>query len=193
MYSGVPCFWVEPNGKADRTLRRYGGKGCPAGHGDYHGASVNIGQFDVVLSEPDPENGVRYIAAISSDEYLGDPRWPTHCECGYAFQADDKWQVNQHELYQAEDGRQTHITKVFGKEPLPGAMFQTFWRPELRKEDGLAISVVCPNGEVWCIDEEASSGGHWTREGTPPNLTVSPSIIAGDYHGHLQNGAFTDG
>jgi hypothetical protein len=193
MYSGVPCFWVEPNGKADRSLRRYGSEGCPLRDGGYHNASVGIGQFDVVRSEPDPDNGVRYIASIPVDEYLGDPRWPTHCECGYAFQVEDKWQANQFEIYQAEDGRQTYITQAFGHKPLPGAMFDTFWRPELRKEDGLAITAICPNSMDWCIDAEATGGGFWTREGTPPNLTVSPSIVAGDYHGHLQNGAFTDG
>jgi hypothetical protein len=195
MYSGVQCFWVEPNGKADRSLRRYGGEGCPLREGAYtssHNASVDIGQFDVIRTEPNDE-GIRYIASIPVDEYLGDPRWPTHCECGYEFQADDKWQVNQDEIYIAEDGRQTYIRAALGRKPLPGAMFDTFWRPNARKEDGLAISVILPNGLDWCIDGEASSGGFWERTGTPPNLTVSPSIQGGDYHGYLRDGALTDG
>jgi hypothetical protein len=157
----------------------------------YHTTTAEIGEFDVTWN--DPEDGTRRIAAIDNAEYAGDPRWPTHCICGYKYTEDDHWQVVQEPIYAAADGRRAWISPAYGREPTPGAMFDTFWRPELRKEDGLAISVICPDGADWCIDGKASSGGFWTREGTPPLLTVSPSIQTGTYHGHLQNGVLTAG
>jgi len=53
------------------------------------------------------------------------------------------------------------------------------------------IELVCPNGEIWCIDRMSSNGSGWQVTGTWPNITCSPSIIAADYHGWLRNGEFT--
>ncbi|MCK1583288.1 hypothetical protein IVB03_27925 [Bradyrhizobium sp. 168] len=53
------------------------------------------------------------------------------------------------------------------------------------------IELVCPNGEIWCIDRKSSNGDGWQVTGEWPNITCSPSIIAGDYHGWLRNGEFT--
>lgn len=53
------------------------------------------------------------------------------------------------------------------------------------------IELVCPNGEVWCIDRRSSNGDGWQVTGEWPNITCAPSIVAGDYHGFLRNGAFT--
>lgn len=53
------------------------------------------------------------------------------------------------------------------------------------------IELVCPNGEIWCIDRKSSNGSGWHVTGDWPNITCSPSIIAGDYHGWLRNGEFT--
>jgi hypothetical protein len=192
MYEAVECFWVEPDGKALHTLRRYrrgDSHDCP--EGDYHYSIVEVGEHDVRWADGD--DGGHYIAAIDVAEYAGDPRWPTHCACGYEFTEDDHWQVNQEPIYVAEDGRRAWTSHAYHRKPTPGAMFDTFWRPELRKEDGLAISVVCPDGAVWCIDDEATSGGHWTRTGTAPKLTVQPSIQTPDYHGHLTDGVLTAG
>jgi len=194
-YEGVECFWVEPNGKALRTLRRYhrGEEPCSADPvRGYHNADCEIGEnFDVRWASGD--DGGRYVASIDVADYAGDERWPTHCACGYEFTEEDHWQVNQEPIYESADGRRAWTSPAYERQPTPGAMFDTYWRPELRKEDGLAVSAVCPNGAVWCIDDKATGGGHWERTGTVPNLTVSPSIVAGDYHGHLQNGAFTSG
>lgn len=194
MHEAVECFWVEPTGKAMRTLRRYrrGEEACEQNRMGYHTATVEIGDdFDVLWTQED--DGARFVAAIDNSEYAGDPRWPTHCECGYEFSADDHWQAGQEPLYAAADGRRAWTSHAHGRQPTPGAMFDTFWRPELRKEDGLAISVICPDGTEWCIDGPATGGGLWTREGTPPALTVSPSIQTGGYHGHLQSGILTAG
>lgn len=194
MYEAVECFWVEPTGKALRTLRRYrrGEEECSQNVVGYHDAEVEIGDdFDVLWADGD--DGIRYVAAIDTADYAGDSRWPTHCICGYRFTEDDHWQTRQEQIYKSADGRRAGVTYAHQGKPTPGAMFDTFWRPEIRKEDGLAISVVCPDGAIWCIDGEATGGGFWTREGSPPMLTVQPSIQTGDYHGHLTNGVLTAG
>jgi len=192
MYEAVECFWVDPNGRAERFLRRYrrGEETCDVNPMGYHTSTASIGEFDMLWTQSD---GVQFIAAIDSADYAGDERWPTHCGCGYEFIEDDHWQAYQEPVYVAADGRQALTSHAHGRRPTPGAMFDTFWRPEIRKPDGLAISVICPDGTIWCIDDRASSGGFWTREGTPPVLTVSPSIQTGDYHGHLQSGVLTAG
>ena len=80
----------------------------------------------------------------------------------------------------------------------PGAMFDaTDWSPWRSRgtPDGKVWGVVTPPGDphdVWIIDSEASSGGHWTRTGTPPRLTVTPSILMPRYHGFLTDGVLTD-
>ena len=53
------------------------------------------------------------------------------------------------------------------------------------------IEVVCPNGEVWCIDRKSSNGDGWQVTGDWPDITCQPSIVAGDYHGFLRGGEFT--
>jgi hypothetical protein len=53
------------------------------------------------------------------------------------------------------------------------------------------IEVVCPNGDIWCIDRKSSNGDGWQVAGEWPNITCAPSIVAGDYHGYLRNGEFT--
>jgi hypothetical protein len=77
--------------------------------------------------------------------------------------------------------------------------------------DGDHLVVVCPNGYTWDIDSRASNCtmpydyNHrcWVRHGDPPKITVDKngvtcaagagSILAGDYHGFLQNGILTAG
>lgn len=159
-----------------------------AGERSYHNASIELGESEATWLD---ESGIRYIAAIPVEDYEGDPCWPTVCACGYEFQPEDKWQVNQEPVYAGEGHEQVWTNPSHRRQPTPGAMFDTFWRTDLRKEDNLAISVVCPNGAVWCIDDRASSGGFWTRTGRPPKLTVQPSIVAGDYHGFLKSGILT--
>jgi hypothetical protein len=53
------------------------------------------------------------------------------------------------------------------------------------------IEIVCPNGYLWCIDRKSSNGDGWQVTGEWPNITCSPSIVAGSYHGFLRNGEFT--
>ncbi len=190
----VECFWVEPTGKSLRTLRRYlrGEEPCPSEPGEYHNASVELPEsFDTTWSN-DSESGARYVGAIDVAEYAGDPRWPTHCACGYEFREEDHWQVNQEPIFASADGRLAWTSPAYQRKPTPGAMFEIYWRPGLRKDDGHAIAVVCPDGMVWEIDGPASSGGFWSRTGTPPKLSVTPSILTPGYHGYLTNGVLTE-
>lgn len=62
------------------------------------------------------------------------------------------------------------------------------------------IELVCPDGNVWCIDRRSSNGDGWVVTGEWPNITCSPSIdcapmgtgkSGGFYHGYLRNGEFT--
>lgn len=62
------------------------------------------------------------------------------------------------------------------------------------------IEVVCPDGNIWCIDRKSSNGDGWIVTGEWPRITCSPSIDCapmgttmpnGYYHGYLQDGLFT--
>lgn len=60
------------------------------------------------------------------------------------------------------------------------------------------LFVMTPAGP-WCVDAQSTDGngnftGHgWTVTGTPPNITVTPSInMVGTYHGWLTNGVLSD-
>lgn len=112
-----------------------------------------------------------------------------------------------HPLRRVDTGE---VFKSFSDAP-PGAMVDCTWhhdaaRPEaevltkvreaggvhkvfgLRKHpDGRVIMVKTPGGD-WLIDQISSQGSFWTRTGEPPNITASPSIICGSYHGWLRNG-----
>jgi hypothetical protein len=56
------------------------------------------------------------------------------------------------------------------------------------------LHVVLPDGSPWSPDFKASdSDVGWTVTGTPPRITVQPSVNAeGSYHGFLTDGVFTD-
>lgn len=56
------------------------------------------------------------------------------------------------------------------------------------------LMLLCPNYGHWCPDQGSTNGMGWQVTGWQPDdvsqLTASPSIIAGDYHGWLGiNGA----
>lgn len=55
------------------------------------------------------------------------------------------------------------------------------------------LMVVLPNGVHFCVDRRATNHFEgWWVTGEAPLITVSPSIMVGNYHGFLQNGVFTD-
>ncbi len=63
--------------------------------------------------------------------------------------------------------------------------------PELDGERGECWAIVLPNGRVWRTTISGSDG-YWDVSGTPPGITVSPSINdtdpRGGWHGFIRNG-----
>jgi len=197
----IECFWLEPMKQRERSLRRYqsGGvanSGCPA-HG-YHDAKVKID----VVDDAAP--------TAKADSFKGDPRWPTHCDCGYAFADNDVWQVFSEALFLRSDSGE--LTTL--REAPPGAMWDASWLTAVGcGHDGKSLVVRCPDGYDWHIDGRASNctlpndNEHWCwpRTGIPPKITVTKhapgqrtcnagagSILTPGYHGFLRDGKFTN-
>lgn len=200
------CFLIEPTDRTYRALRRYSGP--QAGRGwtcetGYHNALVRIADGTLVIDDhgfyrTEPEGWPR-----------DDPRWPTHCTCGYAFGPDDPWQLFYERLYRdPRTGAEYTI-----RDAPPGAMWRAEWMEDVaayRGPDGQCLAVVLPDGHQWMIDGRASNctrpkdNDHkcWVRHGEPPNLTVDKngntcqagagSIVSAGYHGFLVDGYLTD-
>lgn len=208
-YRGVDCYVVVPTGRVLVGLRRYTPRTGTAWTcaDSYHQALRIIGETDGVPSEKlggiwcSPE---RYDWSWPGH---GDPAWPTTCDqCDYHFSDDDEWQQCIDVLWERPDTGQRATLRDFG----PGAMWDADWYP-WKGPDGRCLVVKCPNGQEWVIDSRASNctmpddTAHrcWVRHGQPPHVTVDKngltcaagagSIQAGDYHGFLRDGKFTDG
>jgi hypothetical protein len=196
----IACFLLTPIPFAARTLRRFAfsaASGVPACPYGYHDATAPLDRVPLALGEP----------GSGSDAWPhDDPRWPARCRCGYAFRAEDTWQVNVTRLYARSDGGpETTIEAA----PV-GAMWYADWYVERRRDrtpgpgtglgpDGRCLMVKTPAGS-WNVDGPSSSGEGWTRTGTPPVVTATPSIWVGKpetvppkgYHGWLNNGYLSD-
>ena len=76
--------------------------------------------------------------------------------------------------------------------PPEGVQPGDMWRvPELDLPDREAWAIVLPNGAgIWVTTQTASEAQVlWNVAGTPPAITVTPSINAeGVWHGHITNG-----
>ena len=175
----IKCFLIEPTGRAARWLRRYvSGKttayDCA---GDWHQSFVKIEDApDTNRCPESPHN---------------DPRWPTACACGYKFQKDDIWQTFLLSLYRMPNGEEVtlHDSPPPGATTAPaGALWFSNWCPGPKKQEAPFLWCMTPGGALG-IDGTSSNGPGWTRIGTPPNVTVTPSIlITGSYHGFLTSG-----
>ena len=176
----VKCFFLAPTDRCRIELRRYAGGSKCTGVFSYHNASVPI----AVEVNPDQPKALGDDPRFPHD----DPRWPPRCECGYEFAATDNWQVRYEQIYSRSDGGgecTLHDAPV-------GAMYDATWYPE-KGPDGRSLMLVLPDSRpgihsVWTIDLPASGGGHWTRTGEPPRITVRPSILTPGYHGFLTDG-----
>lgn len=181
-----PCFLLERTDRARVYLRRWHNwseSKCPSGHG-YHDASVFVrdGASTEVSSA-----GQRQ--ADAGDEFLGDPRWPTACACGYVFAGDDWWQLAVHPLWRAADGREFELQKAPA-----GAMWLAPWLRAMPNKPHPHLIVRLPDGFDWDVDGPSSNnnGAGWTRTGEPPFVTANPSIASAGYHGWLRDGVLTD-
>jgi hypothetical protein len=180
----IKCFLLEPSDRARESLRRFvwssEGNKCPGPWG-YHNADMDLGEVPYDAARPHGDNHDH-----------ADPRWPTHCGCGYAFKPDDQWQYNQHQLYRRVDGGQLY---TLGGAPV-GAMWRAPWYGP--GKDGKGPLILKTPGGDWDIDGPASNGPGWTRTGEPPLITATPSIGMHNrdgswrYHGWLRNGELVD-
>lgn len=180
----VRCFLIEPNGKWRTYYRRYStdGSACSNRKRSYHDASV------LISTDVDGDHVSHTIDPTDADR--ADPRWPTVCaSCGFVFGSTGVWQISRHPVYASAEGVEMEL-----HDARPGAMWHAYWLDRVganRAPDGKNLIAICPDGSEWWIDGPASNGPGWTRTGTPPNVTCSPSILVPGYHGFLRDGVFT--
>lgn len=185
----IECFWIEPTRSYRRQLRRYSSHPtvdgsvpvefrCPKDPGKYS-YHTTFSAMDVIEADEYPTSGDLWPH--------DDARWPKNCECGYAYQEGDQWQLFIDQLYQKATGERMAL-----RDAPPGAMWDAYWLREYQKDwvgpDGLCVILKTPGGE-WAVDGPSSSGGRWTRTGTSPKFTAMPSIlIPNRYHGWFRDG-----
>jgi len=185
MGEGILLRIAVPAGRYRRSLRRYRSSAvtrCPAG--GYCNASRDIGE----VTDP---------ADASGDNWPhDDPRWPTEClTCGGAFTPADHWQRNDNEVYRLPDGAEFVFRHSFGKAAPAGTMIRAAWYDDFTEQAGESWIVALPDGGEWITTQAATGGGYWTVTGTPPAITVSPSIFHNapvGWHGWIRDGVLTD-
>ncbi len=175
--SSVACFWTEPTDTAEESFRRFVFEAKCAGKSGYHTASVYLG------IAPWHDGELYGCGDLPSEELRRDPRWPTSCSCGYAFRPADEWQHNLDRQFRRVDTGERFTIRSAPA----GAMWDAKWWNE-PGPDGITLCVKLPDGCDWMVDGPASNGGRWTRTGTVPNISASPSILTDRYHGFLTGG-----
>jgi hypothetical protein len=167
----------------------------------YHDAMIPIEQSHEVM---DMEKGHWVDDGRTAKDFIGDPRWPTHCACGYEFQTTDEWQLFSSHIYKrAETSEEMTL-----RDAPDGAMWDATWLhdwPAMCGADGRSIICKVPTNHDWQIDGLCSNCTRpnelhkcWVRHGEPPNLTVDKdgdtcaagggSILTPTWHGFLRNG-----
>lgn len=192
----IQCFFLDPVDAGRFRYRRYSvGIKCPGDGAGYHNAHVEGRRIDFPLSKNN--NG---FGRLPTDDERTQSVWPKTCgACNYLFVDDDMWQVLLTRLFsRSDDGDEL----VLADAPV-GAMWDAHWLPGTFKgPDGMSLVVRTPSGD-WTIDGPSRTNGKdgpgWDRTGTPPNITVRPSIGMGGgdgkaltYHAWLTNGVLTD-
>jgi hypothetical protein len=193
----IKCFLIECNGMEFRSLRTYGGDGCPKNSGGYHNAHIEL------------------PAGPVSDWHLGSKTgykdsFPTKCDCGHVFSNTEKHeQLFSLDQYTCKD----KPGQIFSIRNAPvGAIWRNTWYEDIPSycgTDGKSYTVETPDGP-WHIDGTAKNCGlpndtkHkcWCRHGEAPDFTVDKvgftcnagagSIQMRSYHGFLQNGFLTN-
>lgn len=183
-----PAIFLAPTRRASLSLRRLNHEPCavkPYGM-SCHDARTFIGTVEIIGS---PEHWEIDVAEPAHT----DPRWPKECQCGYRFTDEDYWQLNNHILYTRSDNGE----ELTLKETTVGMMWNAHWLKGTFRDfkggpDGMFLIMKLPDGREWMIDGPSTNGPGWHREGTPPNLTVTPSILSTGYHGFLTAGVLTN-
>ncbi len=181
----IPLRIAEPAGRYCRSLRRFvftgQGRDCP--QGGYHNASADIGE----VTDPAEAHGDNWPH--------DDPRWPAACECGYEFGPADEWQRNDNQIYRLPDGAEFVFRHSFGRAAPAGTMIRADWYDDFTEQPGESWIVALPDGGEWITTQKATGGGYWTVTGTPPAITVSPSIFHNaptGWHGFIRDGELVD-
>lgn len=178
--SGWKCFMIRESSVCRRELRRYADGPCSMG--------FSIHDISVVI---DPELVGLEEGGFLKGDFSEDPRWPKSCLCGRPFTEIDHWQVHVHRLYSgAPDGK---LYALHDKDLPAGAMWEAPWnKPDWIGSDGRSIVVQLPSGTGFPADAPSTDGARWTRTGTPPQITLHPSINeVGRYHGNLIGGVLS--
>lgn len=192
-----------------------GHRDCPAQPGGCDATVETDVEFEPVVNTDDDGWVSRGSVPYEFQVDASDPRWPKDCEhCGLPFADTDEWQVNQVDVYVRGDTGERIAFRGYQDVAMAGALFDCWWlkgragqtqararggpngKQDCTGPDGIALVAICPNGAQWMIDGPATGGGGWTRTGDPrkpETLSVSPSIIAGDYHGFLGSGGTEPG
>lgn len=175
-----PCFLIEEHEKRVEAIVGHGKAGTPESH----------------------RSVVEVFRGMDFDDHpeFEDYDWPHACpRCGAKLDYEGEWETGWRTFMGTASWRNPQTGEVkdnqhdFG----PGAMYEVGYMEWLKERtpDGKVWAVVLPpagQADYWVIDDKASSGGYWTRTGTPPNLSVTPSILTPNYHGFLTNGVLTD-
>lgn len=188
------CYWLEPTELVQLNLRRYvtgkTGGYCPVSGMEYHNAVVSIG---TALKSDHP-----CVSNIHKFDRT-DPRWPSHCGCGYKFRDCEIWQFHPKDLWKRADTGEL----VTQDTAAPGGMLHASWYTDFDDDDlscyrngpdKVCLLVKLPNDVWFCADGPATNANgimpnsKWTRTGTIPKVTVSPSINHPTWHGWLKNG-----
>lgn len=198
----VQCFLVERTDLVAQYLRRYRSyqdtRKCLI-HTDY-GCEAKVRIEDVTGQEP--TNG--------DSHPHDDPRWPTHCACGQAFEDTDEWQLSTDRIYL----RHGTTDDLCPMRDLPvGAMFYPSWLQPVEGEDYSRDFLYCPTDNSvlrvitpawndgtgrheWDIDQYCSNCDRvgqihhcWCRHGSPENLTVDKTPPSCDNFGTCGAGA----
>jgi hypothetical protein len=216
-YAAVRTFWLEPTDEVAWGLRRYShsDEGVSTCAGGYHHSLTYLGRAPA--RHTDRGTRTRSVETPHSDR-----RWPFTCtECGvYQFTEDDAWQDWDELIWRRPETGTEYVLHDnaapiefgIGSAP-PGASWDAYWMPSSwKRADGIYLMVRLPNGDDWAVDSEASNCTRkgephqcWVRHGDPRDCQVTVdkngdtcaagagSILAGDYHGFLQQGLLTAG
>lgn len=182
----VQCFLITPTDRARRWLRRatYGDqRECYLrGHRRGHQALVRIEETTTI---PAPGGG---FTTEPQEWPETDPRWPTHCMCGYRFRDTDPWGVHAARIYVDIRGTRYVLPDELGGSAPVGALWYSDWllAQGYQGPDGRSLSVKTPVG-IWNLDVPLESR-HWTREGEAPFITVLPPTRYRTWQGYILQG-----
>lgn len=146
----IKCFLLEETKMEEQRLRRYTSHygECPDmnNHG-LHQTWVKIGEVENDGRE-DQSNGTNQSIKPGQTYPVAfdDPRWPTHCSCGFKFPDDVPLQYFPETLYRVQ-GTDTLVTL---RNAPAGALWYATWLEKYdhywKGPDGRILNVRLPNG-----------------------------------------------